>query len=220
MILVPVKNLANAKQRLAPVLEQSSRTELAQAMLADVLQALAESAGDEVSLVTSDPLAIQLADHHRFAVIPDDSNLSETSAVEMATRACESRGIQTTLVIPADIPLIEAADIRAIYQSAPANGTVLVPSTDQRGTNAVLRRPAALFPLRFGNDSFMPHVVAAIATHATCVVLSLPRMALDIDTSEDLQQLVSADGSKRSQRVARQFGVSVVAVVNSVTVNK
>ena len=63
MILVPVKNLANAKQRLAPVLEQPSRTELAQAMLADVLQALAESAADEVSLVTSDPFAIQLADH-------------------------------------------------------------------------------------------------------------------------------------------------------------
>jgi 2-phospho-L-lactate guanylyltransferase len=220
MILVPVKSLANAKQRLAPVLEQPSRTKLAQAMLADVLQALAESAADEVSLVTSDPFAIQLADHHRFGVIHDDSNLSETSAIEMATRACEFRGIQTTLVIPADIPLIEDADIRAIYQSAPANGAVLVPSTDQRGTNAVLRRPAALFPLRFGNDSFMPHLVAAIATHATCVVLSLPRMALDIDTAEDLQQLVSAGGNKRSQRMARHFGVSVATVANSVTVNK
>ena len=214
MILVPVKNLANAKQRLAPVLEQSSRTELAQAMLADVLQALAESAADEVSLVTSDPFAIQLADHHRFGVIYDDSNLSETSAVEMATRACEFRGIQTTLVIPADIPLIEDADIRAIYQSAPANGTVLVPSTDQRGTNAVLRRPAALFPLRFGNDSFMPHLVAAIATRTTCVVQSLQRIGLDIDTPEDLQQLVNAGGEKRSQCLARKLGFSEALAVN------
>jgi len=40
MILVPVKNLAKAKQRLAPVLEQSVRTEFAQAMLRDVLEAL------------------------------------------------------------------------------------------------------------------------------------------------------------------------------------
>jgi 2-phospho-L-lactate guanylyltransferase len=214
MILVPVKNLVNAKQRLAHVLEQSARTELAQAMLADVLQALADSAADDVSLVSSDPFALELADHYRFVVIPDDSNLSETSAIEMATRACESRGIQSTLVIPADIPLIEAADIRAVYEGAPANGTVLVPSADQRGTNAVLRRPAALFPLRFGNDSFMPHLVAAIATHTSCVVLSLPRIALDIDTPEDLQQLVNARGEKRSQRLARKFGFAapVVAV--------
>ncbi len=212
MILVPVKNLSNAKQRLGLALEQSARTELAQAMLADVLDALATSAADEASLVTSDRFAVELANHYQFAVIPDDSNLSETSAIEMATRACEARGIQTTLVIPADIPLIEAADIRTIYESAPENGTVLVPSADQRGTNAALRRPSALFPLCFGNESFMPHLVAAIATHATCVVLSLPRIALDIDTPEDLQKLVNASGDKQSQTLARKFGFAAPAV--------
>ena len=214
MILVPVKNLANAKQRLAHALEQCSRTELAHAMLEDVLQALAESAADEVSVVTSDPFALELAEHYRFAVILDNSNLGETDAIERATRNCEAREIQSTLVIPADIPLIEAADISAIYEGAPATGTVLVPSADQRGTNAVLRRPVALFPLRFGDDSFLPHLSAAIATRSTCVVLSLPRIALDIDTPEDLQQLANAGGDKRSQRLARKLGFSEAAAVN------
>ena len=214
MILVPVKNLANAKQRLASVLDQSARTELAHAMLEDVLDALAESAADEVSLVTSDPFALELAGRYRFAVIADNSNASETAAIEMATRVCESRGTHTSFVIPADIPLIDAADIRAICQAAPTNGTVLVPSSDQRGTNAVLRRPASLFPLRFGNDSFMPHLSAAIATRTTCIVLSLPRIALDIDTPEDLKQLVKAGGEKTSQRLARKFGFAEAAAVN------
>lgn len=213
MILVPVKNLANAKQRLATVMEQSSRTELAHAMLEDVLQALAESAADEVSLVTSDAFALELAHHHHFLVIPDNSNLSETAAIEMATSACASRGIQTTTVIPGDIPLIDPADICAIYDAAPANGTVLVPAADQRGTNAVLRRPAALFPLRFGNDSFMPHLLAAIATRSTCVVLSLPRIALDLDTPEDLRQLAAAPGEKRSQHLARKLRLSEATAV-------
>jgi 2-phospho-L-lactate guanylyltransferase (CobY/MobA/RfbA family) len=75
-----------------------------------------------------------------------------------------------------------------------------------------LRRPAALFPLRFGNDSFMPHLVAAIAARATCIVLSLSRIALDIDTPEDLQQLVNAGGEKRSQRLARKFGFAAPVV--------
>ena len=206
MILLPVKNLANAKQRLASVLEQQARTELAQTMLSDVVAAIAAYAGDEVAIATSDPFAIELAAEYGFDIIPDKSNLSETDAIETATRVCESRGIESTLVIPGDIPLIEAADLRAIYDSSPETGSVLVPSGDKRGTNAVLRRPAALFPLRFGNDSFMPHLAAAIGTDKSCIVLSLPRIALDIDTPEDLRELAQAPGEKRSQVLARKFG--------------
>lgn len=213
MILLPVKNLGNAKQRLAPLLEQATRAELAHAMLQDVLDALI---GNEVSLVTSDPFAAELAVLYQFEVIPDQQNLSETAAIEMATLVCESRGIASTLVLPGDIPLIEAEDIEALYESAPALGSVLVPSADKRGTNAVLRRPAALFPLRFGNDSFQPHLAAAAATGQLCVVLSLPRIALDIDTPEDLRQLALAPGEKRSQLLARKLGVfDFPAAVNS-----
>jgi 2-phospho-L-lactate guanylyltransferase len=206
MILLPVKNLAKAKQRLASVLDQSARTELAQAMLSDVVAAIAAFAGDEVALATSDPFAMELARQYGFEVVRDESNVSETDAVEKATRTCEARAVQSTLVIPGDIPLIEAADIQAIYDASPKAGSVLVPSTDKRGTNAVLRRPASLFPLRFGNDSFMPHLAAAIATNQSCVVLSLPRIGLDIDTPEDLHQLAQAPGEKRSQALARKLG--------------
>jgi 2-phospho-L-lactate guanylyltransferase len=205
MILVPVKNLSIAKQRLASVLNQSARTELAHAMLTDVLEAIAAFAGDDVFVVTSDPFALDLAKQLAFEIIRDDSNVSETDAIEMATRACESRGIDSVLVMPGDIPLIEAAEIRAIYESAPPNGTVLVPSRDKRGTNAVLRRPASLFPLRFGNDSFMPHLSTAIATDKSCIVLSLPGIALDIDTPEDLSELAQAPGTKKSQLLARAY---------------
>lgn len=206
MILVPVKNLANAKQRLSPVMEQAGRTQLAQAMLADVLDSLVAAAIDDVSLVTCDAFAIDLAGELGFDIIRDDLNVSETSAIEMASQLCSERGIKSTLVIPADIPLISHAEIGDIYRNAPEHGTLLVPSGDKRGTNAVLRRPAQLFPLRFGNDSFFPHLAAAIATNKTCVVLSLPGIALDVDTPDDLQQLSRAPGGKRSQLLARTLG--------------
>ena len=206
MILLPVKNLVKAKQRLASALDQSTRTELAQLMLSDVVAAIAAFAGDEVALATSDPFATELAGRFGFEVIRDESNISETDAIEMATRTCEARGVQSTLVMPADIPLIEAAELRAIYQASPDAGSVLVPSTDKRGTNAVLRRPASLFPLRFVNDSFTPHLSAAIATNKSCVVLSLPGVGLDIDTPEDLHELARAAGDKPSQMLARRLG--------------
>ena len=209
MILIPVKSLANAKQRLASVLDQPTRTQLAQAMLFDVLEALGTWANrPEVSIVTSDPFALELARRFHFQIIADNANRSETDAIEMATRFCEVRGVDSTLVIPGDIPLIQAGELGKILESAPTEGSVLVPAGDGRGTNAAWRRPAGLFPLRFGNDSFKPHLAAARATQKPCVVLSLPGVALDIDNPSDLRQLAETPGETRAQRLARQWDLT------------
>jgi len=209
MILVPVKSLANAKQRLASLLDQPTRTNLAQAMLLDVLETLGTwASGPEVSIVTSDPFAVELARRFEFQIIPDNVNRSETDAIEMATRLCESRGVDNTLVIPGDIPLIDTSELEKILEAAPDQGSVLVPAADGRGTNAAWRRPAGLFALRFGNDSFKPHLAAARATQKPCVVLSLPGIALDIDNPSDLRQLAEASGETRSQRLARQWDLT------------
>jgi 2-phospho-L-lactate/phosphoenolpyruvate guanylyltransferase len=209
MILIPVKNLATAKQRLARLFDQATRTQLAKAMLQDVLQVLSSwSARPAVSLVTNDPFALELARHFDFEVIPDHENRGETHAIEMATRQCEERGIDSTLVMPGDIPLIEVWELEEIMEAAPEEGSLLVPAADGRGSNAVFRRPAGLFPLRFGNDSFQPHLAAARATGKPCVILSLPGIALDIDNPADLRQLADAPGETRSQGLIRQWDLS------------
>jgi 2-phospho-L-lactate guanylyltransferase len=123
----------------------------------------------------------------------------------MATRFCESRGVDSTLVIPGDIPLVQSWELEKILQSAPAEGSVLVRATDGRGTNAIWRRPAGLFPARFGNDSFAPHHAAAQATGKPCVVLALPGIALDVDTPSELRALAAAPGETRAQHIVRQW---------------
>jgi len=206
VILIPVKNLSSAKQRLASVLDQAARTALARAMLYDVLTTLHNWKNRPgVAVVTGDPYAIQLATEYQFEIIPDPDNPGETGAIEMATRICVERGEDSTLVIPADIPLIQAWELEEILKQAPAEGSVLVPAADGRGTNAALRRPADLFPLRFGNDSFKPHRAAAQATGKACVILNLPGIAVDVDNPEDLQQLLALPGETRAQRLARRF---------------
>ena len=206
MILVPVKNLATAKQRLAAVLDQPARTELAQAMLHDVVSALAAWTGRPAcALVTSDPLAIELAREYDFEIIPDPANPGETGAIEMATDICVARGIESTLVIPADIPLIQASELVQIFAHAPEEGSVLAPAADGRGTNAAFRRPANLFPLRFGNDSFKPHLAAARATGKPCIVLQLPGIAVDVDNPDDVQKLLAHPGDTRTQSLLRRW---------------
>jgi 2-phospho-L-lactate guanylyltransferase len=209
MILVPVKNLSNAKQRLAALLDQFARTALAQAMLLDVLDAIhAWPNRPGVALVTGDDFAAGCARKHGFEIIPDHVNRSETDAIEIATQICTERGAASTLVLPADIPLLQPAELEQILQAAPSEGSVLVPSADGRGTNAAWRSPAALFLLRFGNDSFKPHLAAARATRKPCMVLSLPGIGLDIDNPADLHQLAATPGETRAQRFARQLDLS------------
>ncbi len=208
MILVPVKNLSSAKQRLTSVLDQPSRTRLAQTMLLDVLSTLHDwTSCPAVAVVSSDPYALRLADGFGFQVIPDPDNSGETAAIEMATRTCVEGGADSTLVIPADIPLITGWELQEIYRQAPPAGSVLVPAGDGRGTNAAFRRPADLFPLSFGNDSFKPHRAAAQVTGKPCIVLQLPGIAIDIDDPSDLLQLIEMPGDTEAQRLLRQWSV-------------
>jgi len=175
-------------------------------MLHDVLTALHRwKDRPPLALVTSDPYAVKLGGEYKFEIIPDPDNPGETGAIEMATRICVERGADNTLVIPADIPLIQAWELEEILKHAPAEGSVLVPAADGRGTNAAFRRPANLFPLRFGNDSFKPHHAAAQATGKPCVVLKLPGIAVDVDNPSDLQQLMSLPGKTRAQALARKY---------------
>jgi 2-phospho-L-lactate guanylyltransferase len=220
MILVPVKNLADAKQRLSSILGAQERFALAQAMCEDVLQALATWPNHPpVAVVTSNPFARDVAQRFGFEIIGDD-NSGETNAIEMATAVCKAGGAKSTLVIPADIPLIEISELQQIVDCAHGftngiathgiaqGGAVLVPDAAGRGTNAVWRSPADLFPLRFGNDSFLPHRAAAQATCLPCVVLELPGIARDVDRPEDLYELAAANGERLSQRLVRSWNLN------------
>src|SRR5258707_310638 len=209
MILVPVKNLVNAKQRLSSVLSPEERFALARAMCEDVLQALARWQNrPAVAVVTSDPFARDLAVRLHFEGVADD-NSGETSAIEMATAFFTERGADSTFGGPAGISLIDPAELQQIVDCAPPSpgGAVPVPDAAGRGTNAAWRSPGDLFPLRFGNDSFLPHLAAAKATGLPCVVLELPGIARDVDRPEDLRELAAASGDRRSQKLARSWNL-------------
>ncbi|MGO9516954.1 MAG: 2-phospho-L-lactate guanylyltransferase [Candidatus Korobacteraceae bacterium] len=207
MLLIPFKDLATAKQRLASALTQSQRSQLAEAMLRDVMTAAAGVQDHlDVALVTGDARAQQIARDFGFGVIEDTRNESETAAIEMATAWCEQRGYDTTVVIPGDIPLITSDELHRVLDAAPAAGAVFVPAYDRRGSNCILRRPASLIPLRFGNDSFLPHCEAMRKTGRELVILEMPGIGLDIDNPHELDLLVQRDGDTNAQRLLRSWG--------------
>ena len=208
-LLIPVKNLTNAKQRLGEALDQPQRSQLAEAMLRDVMTAAAGVTDRlDVFLVTGDAHAQAMAAEFNFGVIEDTRNESETAAIEMATAWCERRQYGTTVVVPGDIPLITSPELHRVLDAAPPEGAVFVPAYDRRGSNCILRRPAAIIPLRFGNDSFLPHCEAMRQTGKPLIILEMQGIGLDIDNPHELELLVRRAGDTHAQRLLRSWGIA------------
>ncbi len=206
ILLIPVKDLSNAKQRLGAALDQQHRSQLAEAMLRDVLTAASGVRSRiDVALVTGDERAKEMAAEFGFLVIEDTHNESETAAIEMATAWCEAQGYDTTVVIPGDIPLARSEELQQALDAAPEEGMVLAPAYDRRGSNCILRRPASIIPLRFGNDSFLPHCEAMQRTGKALVILEFAGIGLDIDNPHELEMLMTRQGDTHAQRLLRTW---------------
>ena len=158
------------------------------AMLEDVLAALAEASGlDGRLLVTTDPAAQRLASRYRADWLIDGAADGHTGAVAAAARHLTANGAAGMMTLPGDIPLITAEEItRLIDAHRPPQSFTIAPSHDEQGSNAIIVSPPDAVPLRFGDNSFFPHLAAAEARGIRPTVLHLPGIALDIDNPADL----------------------------------
>ena len=209
-VLVPVKNLQDAKQRLAGVLSAAERQALFHAMLEDVLSVLARCRGlAGVMLVTRDSRARALALRYRARVLEEDRNRGHTAASSYGAQVLAAEGARGMLQLPADLPLLAPADIECLLQAhghAPA--VTLAPSRDARGSNAVACSPPDLLPLRFGDDSYMPHVARARALGVEPGIVERPGLALDVDTPADLLAFLEAPSATRAYRYLCSSGIA------------
>ncbi len=202
--LVPVKELDASKGRLAGVLDPAARRALSLAMLADVLDALAEvPALDGVALISRDAGIVEAARARGLRLIPETA-MGLNSAVAEAARVLAAEGCARLLVLPADLPLADASEIGQILTAQrAAPGLALVPDRKGLGTNALLCAPPQAISPCFGEDSFARHQAAAREAGIDTRVLRLPGLGLDIDTPEDLRALMETPGSTRSHAVLR-----------------
>lgn len=187
---VPVKEFVGAKQRLAALLTPQQRQALAAAMLEDVLAALAATPLAGIMVNTVDPVATGLARRYGALVVTDGARDGHTGAVMAMARILDAEGRAGMLTVPGDIPRVTSAEIAAVIEARrPAPSLTIVPAHDERGSNAMLCSPPTVMPLRFGDDSFLPHLAAARALGIEPTIVKLPGIALDIDQPADLEAL-------------------------------
>jgi 2-phospho-L-lactate guanylyltransferase len=198
--VVPVKDSAAAKQRLAGTLPAALRRALALAMAEDVLETLAAVrtlAG--ILVVTVDEAAAQIATRYGAVVSREAATESHTAAIAEAARMLAAQGA-AMLTLPGDVPLVTPRDIDHIlstHRTVP--GFTIVPARDELGSNAILCSPADAVPLRFGENSFFPHLAAARARGIEPVIMPLPNLGLDIDGREDLAAFLKIPSLTRAR---------------------
>ena len=198
--LVPVKNFSAGKSRLAPALCPAQREILSAFMLGSVLRVLQESGRFAwVFVVTHDVRVAQIGQDYEARVIWEPEPTNENQAIWYATEICRALGVESLLVLPADIPFLTVQDVAAILSGTTQEPKVtLCPSKEGTGTNALLRTPPDVIPARFGPNSFSLHRLEAEARKIPCEIYPLPRVALDIDRPEDLFALRRADEYSRA----------------------
>ncbi len=192
--LIPMAGLAQAKTRLAEVLDGPARAELALAMLADVLAACRDSGCFERTVVVSnDDAVLDAARDAGAGALAEPAGLAGglNGGLEFGRRDIVRDGATELVIVPADVPLARADDLRAVIDAFDADArphVVLVRSRDN-GTNALALRPPDAIPMRFGLNSAGAHRAAAGAAGIAVAEVVNERLAYDIDSADDLAEL-------------------------------
>ena len=193
--VLPVKRFDRAKQRLAAGLAGGSREVLAEAMVRDVLAALARvRALYAIVVVTGEPRAQALARSHDALIVEDPEEAGQSAAAALGVGRAVEIGAERVLLVPGDCPALDADEVHRLIlgqRDGPAAVTI-VPDRHGTGTNALLLSPPDVIAPAFGEGSFARHLAAAEASGARVAVDEVASLALDIDTPEDLDALRGA----------------------------
>ena len=209
-LLIPVKDLTNAKTRLSSLLTPDQRKTLAHTMLEGTLDQIAR-VKTRVSrfMVTSYEPAKILAGQFGLEVIEENEQISESDSVDRASAILEKAGFDLVFRVPLDLPVLDSLDLDAVLSLGESGKkVVLVPSLSGTGTNGILRNPPTLFPSRFGSGSLEKHLNLARERTASIEICNAKSMALDIDDPADLKTLIDSNQENLAKQLIYDWGIA------------
>lgn len=223
-VVVPIKSFTQAKKRLATVLTAQQRSELMAHMVDDVLDAIAATAEvDGITVVTGDlevkhwvgQRALSLSKPLRVLDQPTapshPGELGEDGlcrAYSAAAAQLMAEGVGSMLLLPADIPLIKAADLQALISAHKCPGVTLARAGSDGGTNALLVSPPNMIAPAFGHNSCQRHIDLTREQGYEPSVLDVPALSLDVDTIDDIKSLLATGKACTTQRYLLDCGIA------------
>lgn len=180
--VVAIKSFHRAKQRLCDL--PSPQRQLLAARLADnVVKAVVQSEADIECLLVGEEDARRLAVAYDCRWLPEPVGGGLNAALALGLKAVGCK--RTRLVLMADLPGLTPAAVADLLGFDAAD-VALYRSAAGTGTNAVRLRPGVPFAPRFGPNSLARHLSTCRGQRLSVAVVDDPRLALDIDTPDDL----------------------------------
>lgn len=194
--IIPVGTIEGAKSRLGGTLDAEERQDLVEGLLARTiraaLEAMAAGALGDVVVVSPDSEVRGLAAAAGSRTLRQRSSGLNAGLVQ-ARADVVAGGADAIVVLPIDLPFIEAAEVErlaAALAATPAPAVVLVTDRHGTGTNALGLAPPEVIDFAFGPGSRAAHRGAALAAAAWYTEVDGP-LAFDVDTPDDLVFLES-----------------------------
>ncbi|HEX4668948.1 MAG TPA: 2-phospho-L-lactate guanylyltransferase [Solirubrobacterales bacterium] len=208
--VLPVKRFGAAKQRMAAGITGGQRRDLAEAMVADVLEAIGRARAIERTIVvTGDPVAQELAAEAGAEVVPDPEDGGHVEAAQAGIARAEADGAEHVVLLAGDCPLLDPRELDRLLTGVPGSYVGVVPDRHGTGTNALLLSPPGAIVPAFGEGSRDRHVEAARQAGVPFGIEELPSIELDLDTPADVialtRELEKRPG--RAKRTTKALGI-------------
>lgn len=206
--IIPVSKFSNAKTRLSPFLKLEEREQLLKAMLKDVTKTLKDVV-DEVVIISADKDVLEYANKLEVLSLVENEGLNLNTAIEQAMDWCRHK-TKKVYIVPSDIPLISRTNIDALVESAKLIDFIIVPSKGG-GTNGLMIKPQSI-DMKFGEFSFKNHVKEANKNKFEPVIYDSFYMSLDVNTTEDLGEIMIHGSGSETQRYLKSLNIDVESI--------
>jgi 2-phospho-L-lactate guanylyltransferase len=185
--ILPVKSLSQSKTRLAHILSSSERAALTKRLLEHTIQVLQQVPDiAQILVVSHDETVLRIAQRHQTQILIELGPFELKTAVTQATKYATLQGVDSILIIPADLPFLQAHEIQNMLDTVSSpESCCICPDEKQNGTNALMLPPSTKFNFQYGPDSYQKHLAEAKRLRIPVSVITTPGICFDLDTEAD-----------------------------------
>lgn len=204
---MPVKCFQASKSRLSPFLSDLQREAISQLMMKYTLGVLCKLEFlTRIIVVSYDEVVRRLAETFGAEYLCE-AETGVNSAISAADRLCLDYGIQSNIIIPADLCFLSVEEIRLIYyESSKFPSTVAIcPSKRRDGTNFLLRNPLSIFETSYDNNSYYNHLSLAGNSRAHMITIESEKLERDIDIPQDIVDAIDHQPAHKMTRIFHEM---------------
>lgn len=206
--IIPVSSFEESKTRLSPFLSKKERIELLKVMLKDIINTIRGQV-EEIFIVSKDENIKEYANELNVGFIYEKEhtdNYLNNALHDGITEIKNNYKDNDILILPSDIPLIKAEHVATLKSM---DHDLIISPSKGGGTNLLCFKRDYDFETQFGDMSYFKHINLAHEYGMSINIIESFYLAIDINTPEDLGELLLHGIGTYTYTFLRSIGINV-----------